>query len=223
MASTVSPVPVMNQKLERLRTVFAVGRHRDPAARFLSALSAHEALRVGRWGRRFRGRRWLNLATTPIRFPAEGSRAWRCFIGIGMVLSGGMSQLLVDVSTKGVAVGRHDGRAGLDVLPTVGTDGACWTIVRFWAWPTGRGYGRGLIKDVLAAADESGATLFLQAGNRRLAEYFYAPLGFEVQQGEETAKRPWIERTPARAVTLTGSVPRRITASTAASAPCDAV
>ena len=74
------------------------------------------------------------------------------------------------------------------------------------AWPTGQGYGRGLIKDVLAAADESGATLLLQAGNRYLAEYFYVPLGFAVQQGEETAKRPWIERTPARAVTPTGSV-----------------
>lgn len=212
----------MNQKLVRLRTVFAVGRHRDPADAFLSVLSGHEAVHVGRWGRRFRGRRWLNLASTPMRFRAEGSRAWRCFIGIGMVLSGGLSQLLVDVSTKGIAVGRHDGHAGLDVLPTVGTDGACWTIVRFWAWPTGRGYGRGLIKDVLAAADESGATLLLQAGNKHLAERYYAPLGFEVQQGEETAKRPWIERTPARAVTLTGSVPRRITASIV-SAPCDAL
>ncbi|MEY9858539.1 GNAT superfamily N-acetyltransferase [Catenulispora sp. GAS73] len=213
----------MNQKLVRLRTVFAVGRHRDPADGFLSALSAHEGLYVGRWGRRLRGRRWLNLASTPIRFRAEGSRAWRCFIAIGMVLSGGLSQMLVDVSTKGIAVGRRDGHAGLDVLPTVGNDSVCWTIVRFWAWPIGQGYGRSLIKDVLAAADESGATLLLQAGNRRLAEYFYAPLGFEVQQGDETAKRPWIERTPAAAVTLTGSASRRITAATVASAPCDAV
>ena len=214
MASTVPLVPVMNQKRARLRTVFAIGRHRDPADAFLSALSTHEGLHVGRWGRCFRGRRWLNLATTPIRFREEGGRAWRCFIGIGMMLSGGLSQLLVDVSTKGIAVRRHDGQAGLDVLPTVCNDGVCWTIVRFWAWPIGQGYGRDLIKDVLAAADESGATLLLQAGNRRLAEYFYAPLGFEVQQGEETAKRPWIERTPAAAATLTGSASRRITAST---------
>lgn len=213
----------MNQKLARLRTVFAVGRHHDPGGPFLSALSAHEALYLGRWGRRFRGRRWLNLATTPIRFRAEGSRAWRCFIGIGMVLSGGMSQLLVDASTKGIAVGRHDGRAGLDVLPTVGDDGVCWTIVRFWAWPIGQGFGRGLIEEVLAAADESGATLLLQAGNWCLAEYFYAPLGFEVQQGEEAAKRPWIERAPRAVATVTGSVSSRTAASTGASATCDAL
>ena len=56
-----------------------------------------------------------------------------------MVLFGGMSQLLVDVSTKGTAVGRQDGRAGLDVLSTVGNDGMCWTIVRFWAWLIGQG------------------------------------------------------------------------------------
>ena len=196
-------MPVVNQRLARLRTVFAVGRHRDPADPFLSALSAREALYVGRWGRHFRCRRWLNLATTPFRFRAEGSRAWRCFIGIGMVLSGGLSQLLVDVSTKGIAVCRRDGRASLDVLPTVGNDGVCWTIVRFWAWPIGQGFGRGLVNDVLAAADESGATLLLQAGNRLLAEYFYAPLGFEIQAGEETAKRPWIECTPV-ALVLSG-------------------
>ena len=213
----------MNQRLARLRTVFAVGRHRDPADPFLSALSANEALYVGRWGRRFRCRRWLNLATTPIRFRAEGSRAWRGFIGIGMMLSGGLSQLLIDVSTKGIAVCRRDGHAGLDVLPTVGNDGVCWTIVRFWAWPTGQGFGRGLINGVLAAADASGATLLLQAGNRHLAEYFYVPLGFEVQLGEGTAKRPWIERTPAAPVTLTGSVSRRITASKAVSASSDLV
>jgi len=129
-----------------------------------------------------------------------------------MVLSGGMSQLLVDISTKGTAVGRHDGRAGLDVLPTVGNDGVCWTIVRFWAWPIGQGYGHGLIKDVLASADKSGATLLLQAGNRYLAEYFYAPLGFKVQTGEEAAKRPWIERTPGDTVTPTASASLRIVA-----------
>ena len=213
----------MNQKLARLRTVFAVGRHHDPDDPFLSSLSAHEALYVGRWGRRLRGRRWLNLAATPIRFRAEGSRAWRCFIGIGMVLSGGMSQLLVDASTKGIAVGRRDGRAGLDVLPTVGNDGVCWTIVRFWAWPIGQGFGLDLIKGVLAAADESVTTLLLQAGNRRLAEYFYAPLGFEVQRGERTAKRPWVKRAPAPAVILTASASHRITASTVASVPCDVV
>jgi len=140
-----------------------------------------------------------------------------------MVLSGGLSQLLVDVSTKGIAVCRRDGHAGLDVLPTVGNDGVCWTIVRFWAWPTGQGFGRGLINGVLAAADASGATLLLQAGNRHLAEYFYVPLGFEVQLGEGTAKRPWIERTPAAPVTLTGSVSRRITASKAVSAFSDLV
>lgn len=67
----------------------------------------------------------------------------------------------------------------------------------------GHGFGPGVITDVLAAVDVSGATLLLQAGNRHLAEYFYAPLGFDVQWGEETAKRPWIERAPALAVVLT--------------------
>ena len=115
--------------------------------------------------------------TTPIRFGAEGSRAWRCFIATRMVLSGGLSQLLA-VSTKGIAVSRRDGRAGLDVLPTVGNDALCWTIVRFWAWSIGQGFGRGLIKDVLVAADESGATLLLQTGNRYLASTVGSVLRF---------------------------------------------
>jgi len=88
---------------------------------------------------------------------------------------------------------------------------------------TGQGSGRGLINDVLAAANESGATLLLQAGNRHLADYFYAPLGFEIQPGEDMAKRPWIERTPVAAVAMAGTASRRITASTVASVTCEAV
>jgi hypothetical protein len=191
----------MNRKLARARTVFAVGRHREPPDAFLRVLSAREGLGVGRWGRRFWGRRWLNLVTTPMRFRAAGGWVWRVQMATGMVLTGGMSQLLVDVVSKGIAVGRLDGRAGLDVLPTVGDDRPCWTIVRFWAWPTGHGFGRELIGDVVAAADASGSVLQLQAGNRQLADAFYARLGFAIEPGQESARHPWIERVPMRAET----------------------
>ena len=71
-------------------------------------------------------------------------------------------------------------------------------MTRFWAWPTGRGYGLALIQEVLNAADSTETLLLLQAGNRKLATGFYAPLGFVIQAGEEAAKRPWIERRAAQ-------------------------
>lgn len=191
-----SPVMGVHQSLVRLRVVCAIGRYRGPADLFLEALSKRGELRVGRWGREFRGRRWLNIATTPYRFSAEGGWAWRGVMGTGFVVAGGLSQLLTDVLTKGIAVSRLDGKAGLDLLPTPSADGPCWTLVRFWAWPTGSGFGRELIQIVLDAADDAGTVLLLQAGNQHLAADFYVPLGFVFQIGEETAKRPWIERAP---------------------------
>lgn len=184
------------RKLAKLCRVCTVGRYRGPADAFLQMLSHCCELHVGRWGRRFRGRRWLNIATTPFRFAAEGSWGWRLFVGIGFVVTGGPAQLLTDAVTKGIAVGRTDGHAGLDILPTPGDGCPCWTVTRFWAWPRGRGFGLALIREVLDVADATGTVLLLQAGNRWLAAEFYTPLGFVVQAGEETAKRPWIERQP---------------------------
>jgi hypothetical protein len=194
MFGMVPRVTGIHQKLAKMRTVCAVGRYRGPADAFLETLSNRNDLSVGRWGREFRGRRWLNLATTPFRFAEEGGWASRLFMGTGFVITGGAAQLLTDVATKGIAVSRFDGHAGLDILPTPSDGRPCWTVTRFWAWPTGCGFGRTLIQEVLIAADSTGTVLLLQAGNRRLAAEFYGPLGFVVQAGEEKAKRPWIER-----------------------------
>jgi hypothetical protein len=194
MSDTVPAVTGIRRKLGKLRTVCAIGRYRDRPDAFLQLLSKSPDLHLGRWGREFRGRRWLNIATTPFRFAAEGGWASRMFMGIGFVISGGPAQLLIDVATKGFAVRRRDGHAGLDILPTPGDGRPCWTVTRFWAWPTGRGYGLALLQGVLDAADSTGTVLLLQAGNRKLAAEFYTPLGFVIQAGEEAAKRPWIER-----------------------------
>ncbi|MEY9855104.1 GNAT superfamily N-acetyltransferase [Catenulispora sp. GAS73] len=138
----------------------------------------------------------MNMLITPIHFRGQGGIGWRTFLFVSCLLGGYGALVWEERSSKITAVLDTDRRAGLDLRRVTAGDESTWKITSFWAWPTGRGRGLGVIAAVLAAADVTGTTLLLNAANRRLAVRYYGPLGFVVRPGQEAAKRPWLERLP---------------------------
>lgn len=66
-----------------------------------------------------------------------------------------------------------------------------WVVTDVAAWPYGGGAGDRLVRGLQRVAATDGASLHLKAGNARLVDRFYLPLGFTVG-----ARRHWLSWDP---------------------------
>ena len=174
--------------------VTRTARIRALDSEFLVVLAGVDGLRIGSCGQRILLRRWASAVTTPVRFVRSRSAAQNLLQVVLWVPLGYPALLLERFFVKYVAVTAADGRAGLLLHHERDKLGWCWQISSFWAWPTGQGHGRPVIAAVLSAADMTGTTLRLRAGNQRLAQDYYMQLGFELREGQQNVVCPWMLR-----------------------------